>query len=128
MLFLFIYWLFFFISTVALLGCIAASTTMGLRFHDVIQNTSWREPVSSLSMIVPLKGADDFTASHLNALVEAVLDVPVEYLFTMESMNDPAFAVCQQVKEEHPDKDIRVILRSRQGIIVSTEATRGRMV
>jgi ceramide glucosyltransferase len=110
MIFLFIYWLFFFISAVALLGCIAASTTMGLRFREVVQDTSHRDHVSSLSMIVPLKGADDFTASHLNALVESVVDVPVEYLFTMESMNDPAFAVCRQVKEEHPDKDIRVIL------------------
>ena len=110
MLFLFIYWLFFFISTVALLGCLAASTTMGLRFREVIQNTSYREPVSSLSMIVPLKGADDFTVSHLNALVESVVDVPVEYLLTMESIHDPAYAVCQQVKEEHPNKDIRVVL------------------
>lgn len=110
MLFFIIYWLFFFISAIALLGCIAASTTMGLRFRDVINNTSNRESVPSLSMIVPLKGADDFTASHLNALVESVIDVPVEYLFTMESLNDPAFAVCQMVKEEHVDKDIRVIL------------------
>ena len=110
MILLFIYWLFFFISTVALLGCIAASITMGLRFRDVINNTPNREPVPSLSMIVPLKGVDDFTASHINALVESAIDVPVEYLLTMESMNDPAFAVCQKVMEEHPDKEIRVIL------------------
>src|SRR5215831_539040 len=110
MIFLITYWLFFFISCVALLGCIAASTTMRLRFREATQNTSQSEPVSSLSMIVPLKGVDDFTASHLNALVESVLDVPVEYLFSMESMGDSAFAVCQQVKEKHPDKDIRIIL------------------
>src|SRR5215471_7108336 len=110
MIFVFIYWLFFFISAVALLGCIAASSTMGLRFREAVQDTSLREPVSALSMTVPLKGADDFTASHLSALVESVVDVPVEYLFTMESMTDPAFAVCQQVKEGHPDRDIRIIL------------------
>ena len=83
---------------------------MGLRFRDVIKNTSNRETVPSLSMIVPLKGADDFTASHLKALVESEVDIPVEYLFTMESMNDPAFEVCQKVKGEHADKDIRIIL------------------
>ncbi len=110
MIFLMIYWLFFIICAVALLGCIAASTTMGLRFRDVIQNTLNSEPISSLSMIVPLKGADDFTASHLTALVESEIDVPVEYLFAMETMNDPAFAVCQQIKEEHPEKDIRIII------------------
>ena len=107
---LIIYWLFFFMSAVALFSCMAVSITMGLRFRDVIQNTSDRASVPSLSMIVPLKGADYFTASHLTALIESVVDVPVEYLFTMESINDPAFAVCQQVKEEHPDRDIRVIL------------------
>src|SRR5215469_15555532 len=110
MIILIIFWLFFFISAVALLGCIAASTTMGLRFRDVIQNTSDRKPGSSLSMIVPLKGVDDFTTLHLTALVESVIDVPVEFLFTMESMDDPAFAVSQKVKEEHPDEDIRIIL------------------
>jgi hypothetical protein len=110
MIFLFIYWLFLVISAAALAGCIAASITMGVRFREVIQATSPREPISALSMIVPLKGADDFTASHLKALVESVMDIPVEYLFTMESMHDPAFAVCQQVKEEHPGKDIHIIL------------------
>jgi hypothetical protein len=132
MFFLFIYWIVFFIGTIALLGCIAASTTMGLRFREVGLDASYRKPVSSLSMIVPLKGADDFTASHLNALVESVVDVPVEYLFTMESIDDSAFAVCQRVKEDHPDKDIRVILsgpaRGRMGkqhnLAVATQQTR----
>jgi cellulose synthase/poly-beta-1,6-N-acetylglucosamine synthase-like glycosyltransferase len=110
MIFLFIYWLFFFIGAVALLECIGASIVMGIRFREVIQDTSPREQVSALSMIVPLKGVDAFTASHLSALVESVVDAPVEYLFTMESMHDPAYAVCQQVKEEHPGKDIRIIL------------------
>lgn len=83
---------------------------MALRFRESVQDTSSIKPVPSLSMIVPLKGADDVTSSHLNALVESVLDIPVEYLFTMESMYDPAFAVCQKVKEQHLEKDIRVIL------------------
>jgi len=110
MLFLIIYWLFYFISAVALFSCIAASTTMGLRFRDAIKNTSNKASVPFLSMIVPIKGADDFTASHLKAIVESEVDIPVEYLFTMESMNDPAFEVCQKVKDEHADKDIRIIL------------------
>ncbi len=108
--FLFIYCLLFITSTFALLGCVAASTTMVLRFRESAKDTSHIEPVSSLSMIVPLKGADDYTLSHLNALVESVLDIPVEYLFVLESANDPAIVVCQKVKEEHPEKDIRVIL------------------
>ena len=44
---------------------------MGFRFPEVIQDTSDSESVPSLSMIVPLKGVDDFTASHLNALIES---------------------------------------------------------
>jgi Glycosyl transferase family 21 len=110
MIVLFIYWLLFFISTISLFGCVAALITMGLRFREPFQDTSHSESVASLSMIVPLKGVDDFTASHLNALVESVVDVPVEFLFVMESLSDPAYAICQNVKNQHPGKDIRIIL------------------
>ena len=110
MIILFIYWLLFFIGIISLLGCIAALITMGLRFRELIQDTSHSESVASLSMIVPLKGVDDFTASHLNALVESVVDVPVEFLFVMESLSDPAYVICQNVREHHPEKDIRIIL------------------
>ncbi len=110
MIFLFIYGFLFFLSSIALLGCIAASATIGWRFRQAAPDLSQSKPVASLSMIVPLKGVDDFTAAHLNALVESVVDIPVEYLFALESAHDPAFVVCQQVQEHHSEKDIRLIV------------------
>ncbi len=110
MIFLLIYWFLFFLSAMALLDCIAAAATIGWRFRQAAQDLSQGRPVSSLSMIVPLKGVDDFTAAHLNALVESRVDVPVEFLFALESAHDPAFVVCQQVQEHRGEKDIRLIV------------------
>ncbi len=110
MIFLLIYWFLFFLSSITLLDCLAAAATIGWRYRLAAQDRSQSRPVSSLSMIVPLKGVDDFTAAHLNALVESRVDVPVEFLFALESAHDPAFVVCQQVQEHHGEKDIRLIV------------------
>ncbi len=101
MIFLLIYWFLFVLSAIALLDCVVAAITIGRRYRLAAADPSQGMPVSSLSMIVPLKGADDFTAAHLNALVESRLDIPVEFLFALESAHDPAFAVCQQVQQRH---------------------------
>ncbi|SRR5579875_158556 len=110
MIFLLIYWFLFVFSAMALLNCIGAAATIGWRFRLESRDSSQGRPVASLSMIVPLKGADAFTAAHLHALVESRVDVPVEFLFALESTHDPAFVVCQQVQEQHREKDIRVIV------------------
>ncbi len=110
MIFLLIYWFLFVLSAMALLDCIAAAATIGWRFRQAAQDLSQGMPVSSLSMIVPLKGVNDFTAAHLTALVESRVDVPVEFLFALESAHDPAFVVCQQVQEHHGEKEIRLIV------------------
>lgn len=110
MIFLLIYWFVFFLSSITLLDCIAATATIGWRYSLAAADRSQGMPVSSLSMIVPLKGVDDFTAAHLNALVESRVDVPVEFLFALESAHDPAFVICQQVQEHHCEKDIRLIV------------------
>jgi hypothetical protein len=70
MIFLLIYWFLFFLSSITLLDCIAAAATIRWRFRQAAQDLSQSMPVSSLSMIVPLKGVDAFTAAHLRALVE----------------------------------------------------------
>ena len=94
MIFLLIYWFLFVLSSLALLDCIVAAATIGWRYRLAADDLSHGMPASSLSMIVPLKGVDAFTAAHLNALVESRVDVPVEFLFALESAHDPAFVVC----------------------------------
>lgn len=64
----------------------------------------------SISLIVPIKGVDDNTEENFELLVESEVNAPVEFLFAMETEDDPAFAVCSKIKANHPDKDIRVIL------------------
>ncbi len=110
MIFLLIYWFLFFLSSITLLDCIAAAATIGWRYRLAAADLSQGMPVSSLSMVVPLKGADDFTAAHLNALVQSRVDVPVEFMFALGSAHDPAFVVCQQVQDQHCEKDIRLIV------------------
>jgi len=110
MIFLLIYGVFFGLSVLALLNCIAATAIIGWRYRLAEASFSKPGSVSSLSVMVPLKGVDDFTATHLHALVESRLDVPVEFLFAVESAHDPAFVVCQQVQHQHGEKDIRVIV------------------
>ncbi len=61
-------------------------------------------------MIVPIKGADAHTGEHLNALVTSAVRGAVEYLFAMESDGDPAYPICRQVQERHPDRDIRLVV------------------
>lgn len=116
MIFLLIYWFLFVLSSMALLDCIAAAATMGWRFRQAAPDLSQGMPVASLSMIVPLKGVDAFTAAHLHALVESRVDVPVEFMFALESARDPAFVVCQQVQEHHREKDIRLIVTGPAGL------------
>ncbi|HEX6798350.1 MAG TPA: glycosyltransferase, partial [Ktedonobacterales bacterium] len=69
-----------------------------------------RSAFPSLSVLVPLKGADDATEAHLSSLVASILPCEVEYLFAVESSNDPAFAVCERVRLAHPELRVRIVL------------------
>ena len=95
------------VSVVGIAGCVAASATLWLRFRQ----TSWvdaaGEVPAGLSMIVPLKGIDPRTEEHLEALVAAQVPGAVEYIFAMETADDPAYRVCQHVRTRHPDKVIK---------------------
>jgi ceramide glucosyltransferase len=69
----------------------------------------------SLSLIVPIKGADPHTAAHLHALVSSDLPGEVEFLFALESDQDPAYSICARVRDQHPTRAIRVILTGPAG-------------
>ena len=110
MIILLIYWFLLSLSSLALLDCMAAAAPIGWRSRLAEAFLSQGTPVSSLSMIVPLKGVDAYTAAHLQALVESRLDVPVEFLFVLESAHDPAFVVCRQVQDHHGEKALCLIV------------------
>ena len=111
-----VYWALVAASGLGILGCLGAVATLARRVRaappagEPVPAGEPLEPLPSLSMLVPLKGADDATEGHLSALVEQELPALVEYLFALETGDDPAFAVCERVRAAHPDCAIRIIL------------------
>lgn len=102
-----IYWIFFAISIIGILS-------MTLAFFKILTHFSKKEEAQvsteGLSLIVPIKGADDTTFDNLKSLIDSDIKSPVEYLFAMETEEDPAYNVCKAVKESAKDKDIKIIL------------------
>ena len=102
-----LYWTLFGIS---IYGIITIATSLySLVFHfrkkAISQQTSL--PVS---VVIPIKGVDENTTNNLKALVNSNIETPVEYLFAMETTDDPAYESCKTIKDSFPDKDIQVIL------------------
>jgi len=103
------------VSVVGTAGCVAASATLWLRFRQTgAVGTAGEEP-TGLSMIVPLKGIDRRTEEHLEALVAAPVPGAVEYIFAMETADDPAYRVCHRVQTHHPDKAIQLMVAGSAG-------------
>jgi len=107
---MFVYWLFCAVSILAQVACVVASVSMVKGFRERRHQTPHREALLSLSMIVPIKGVHEAMEAHLDALVASELQAPVEYLFAIESSDDPALEICQAVMKRHPEKDIHLVL------------------
>lgn len=105
-----VFWLLGAVSALGIAGCAVATITVVRRFSEAGTGDVPHEAPPALSMIVPIKGADAHTARNLSALVASDVPGPVEYLFAMESTDDPAYEVCETVRHSHPDKAIRVVL------------------
>ncbi|HKB47011.1 MAG TPA: glycosyltransferase, partial [Ktedonobacterales bacterium] len=112
---LIVYWLLFVVGAVGSVGALGASATLLRRVRPLGGATFVPLTGASLSMIVPIRGADVSTEANLNALVESQFRGEIEYLFAMESADDPAYAVCQRVRALHPDRDIRVVFSGPAG-------------
>src|SRR5260370_42248837 len=107
--YLLVYWVFAVTSAVGTLGCLGAMATLVARFRQPAQAGA-EGPPAALALIVPIKGADTHTEGNLSALVASRVPGAVEYLFAMESADDPAYAVCQRVVEQDPNRRSRVVL------------------
>ena len=115
MLLLIVYWLLVVIAAVGIVGAVGACGTL-LRRVRPLGGASFVPPTAaSLSMIVPIKGVDDSTEANLSALVESQFRGAIEYLFAMESVDDPAYSLGQRVKALHPEQDIRIVFSGPAG-------------
>ena len=69
-----------------------------------------RHQHDSVSILIPIKGADRGTHDVLQSLVSSVLQGKVEFVFGIESDDDPAFSVCDQLRSSNPDRDIKIVI------------------
>ena len=111
-----LFWVLSGLAFMGMLGCLAA--VLRVRMHCRPVDEIDRNTLPSVSMLVPIKGADDHTAAHLTALVESDCDFPVEFLFAMETQADPAYEICRGVQQAHPEREVHILL---------TGAANGRM-
>ncbi len=108
-----LFWIFLSLSALGLLGALAAlSRVLGYFRPRPPQESGTIRPLSAL---VPLKGVDGRTGDHLRALVESQMDWPVEFLFAVEDESDPAFALCQQIQQEYPNREIQIVISGPAG-------------
>jgi ceramide glucosyltransferase len=106
-----LYWLLVALAAVGILGSVGATATLVGRMGSADRGGKpVALPFASLSMLVPLKGADGHTFEHLSALVASDLPIPVEFVFALESADDPAYVACERVRDTYPDKAIRIVL------------------
>lgn len=102
-----LYWIFFIISIFGILSMTLALLSLTSHFS---KKKKMNSTTQALSLIVPIKGADDTTHHNLTALVNSDITTPVEYLFAMETEDDPAYEVCKTIKDSFTDKNIRIII------------------
>jgi ceramide glucosyltransferase len=104
------YWVFAICGALGIVGCLGALATFLARFRPPITPEHAPLPWSTLSMIVPIKGADDHTQDHLTRLVTSETPLATEYLIAMESEEDEAYAIAQRVAALHPDIRVRPLI------------------
>ena len=75
--------------------------------HQRLSPTASALPVTLLK---PLKGADDATEPCLRSWLEQAHDAPVQVLFGIASKDDPAWTLASRLLEQYPQVDARVHL------------------
>jgi hypothetical protein len=68
------------------------------------------EGADSVSVLVPIKGADTHTSGVLQRLLDSDLPGAAEFIVSMESEEDLAFQVCRQLQKDNPDRDIKITI------------------
>ncbi|MCX7872078.1 MAG: bacteriohopanetetrol glucosamine biosynthesis glycosyltransferase HpnI [Verrucomicrobiae bacterium] len=67
------------------------------------------QSLPNLTILKPLKGTDEFTEDCLKSWLEQDYRGEIQFIFAVDSENDPAFAVCKQLAAKYPHCDISII-------------------
>lgn len=98
-------------------------------------------PAQAVTLLKPLKGADEHTATCLRSWLRQVHPAPVQTLFAVSSPDDPACAVVNELRREFPHCDTELVVcdtsrsvnakvaklmdlepRARHGVLVVSDA------
>jgi ceramide glucosyltransferase len=109
------YWLCVICGALGVAGCLGALGVLRARLRPAPATSATPLPWSTLSMIVPIKGADAHTEDHLTRLVTSATPLATEYLIAMESAEDPAYEVAQRVAARYPERHIRPLVTGPAG-------------
>ena len=102
-----------FIGVYAVLTSVSAlslALLLARRFRSGQASGAEAHPPDSVSVLVPIKGVDERTPEVLQSLVSSALPGEVEFIFAMESEDDPAFQVCTQLQRDNPARDIKIVI------------------
>lgn len=72
-------------------------------------------PLSPMTVIRPLRGADPGLSENLRSLIVADHEGAIQTLFAMETADDPAYPICERIVRDFLDRDIEIILTGPSG-------------
>lgn len=103
-------WLIILYAVLASGSGVFLALSLARTFRSPVEPPDELRQAEIISILVPIKGADRRTPGILQRLVSSGLPGKVEFVFGIESADDPAFPICQQLQEDNADRDIRVVL------------------
>ncbi len=110
-----IFWLLAALATLGALVALAAAARV--RRFFAVPATGIATERAPVSVLVPLRGAPSGLEHRLGALLRATR-AGDQILFSVESIHDPAYAVCAGVAAEaaqHATRDVRIVLSGAPG-------------
>ena len=90
--------------------CGLAGWAFNFRFFNKLGRKPRLIKCPGISVIVPVKGADEHTESNLVKLVLHANGQPLQVIVAMEEKSDPAYDKACRVKERFPWADISIVL------------------
>ena len=111
------YWPFLLVVPIvlSLLARLVAHLQTWAYFHQVKQQppTTW-EP--TVSIIVPVRGLDEQAHCNFSRLCQQIYAADYEVIFALESADDPAVAVIQQLIQGYPERTIQLVFSDDLGL------------
>lgn len=64
----------------------------------------------SITILKPLKGADNFTEDCLRSWLDQVYNGKLQFIFIVDSADDPSAKICEKLAKERPGLDVLILV------------------